>query len=472
MQREILEILRQEQGKVLYKIDGEEITYEEVYKRVIEVAANLEKQGDMPVIVYGDKSVDQFVAILACLVAKRCYIPIDTKMPISRIEEIIRKTKASLVLKNEDIVVNDVEVLTLLDLVNKYKDVKNKVKQENDIAYIIFTSGSTGNSKGVPISYSNLEHFVEWITKHKYYQKIKGQKILSQASFSFDLSLMDIYFSIYTRSTIIAISPEQKLDLNYLLEIMRDEEINFLVLTPTFVKLLLLAKEWNAENYGALKEIFFCGEVLETNTCKKIKQRFPRVRVINAYGPTEATCCVSLVEVTDNMLESAYLPVGEISDSAVKIEIKDKEIVLKGASVFAGYLDFSADNCYREEGENCYKTGDRGEIRNNYLFCYGRLDNQVKYHGYRIELGDIENNLLKVKGVKEAVVVAKKADSFSWVKLIKAYVVLDEEVAVEKIKDELRKYIPIYMVPKIIKVLPAIPINNNGKYDRKRLSEE
>ena len=114
--------------------------------------------------------------------------------------------------------------------------------------------------------------------------------------------------------------------------------------------------------------MFFCGECLEVETVKKIYHRFPNVSVINAYGPTEATCCVSLVEVTSDMLCDNLIPVGDVSLAAVSISINDNEIILKGKSVFDGYLLHDVDACYKENGINCYKTGDIGFIKDNYYF--------------------------------------------------------------------------------------------------------
>lgn len=169
------------------------------------------------------------------------------------------------------------------------------------------------------------------------------------------------------------------------------------------------------------------------------------------------------------MLNNDYLPVGKITTGAVKIQIENKEIILKGKSVFNGYLDIITPNSYKEKNTNCYKTGDIGEIKNNNLYCLGRIDNQIKYQGYRIELEDIENNLLKIKGIREAIAIAKYKDKTNVVKLIKAFVVLDNDLKVEEIKKQLSKLIPNYMVPKQIKIIDKIPVNNNGKYDRKKL---
>jgi len=180
---------------------------------------------------------------------------------------------------------------------------------------------------------------------------------------------------------------------------------------------------------------------------------------------------VSLIEITENMLENKVLPVGKISTSAINISILNNEIILKGKSVFEGYLNKTSNNYYKEENINCYKTGDIGYIKEDYLYCSGRIDNQIKYKGYRIELGDIENNLLKIKEIREAVVICKYKENSNVVRLIKAFITLQSNTTEEKIKEKLNKLIPQYMIPKKIVVVDKIPVNNNGKYDRKKLSE-
>lgn len=282
---------------------------------------------------------------------------------------------------------------------------------------------------------------------------------------------MDIYFSIYKKSHIIAIDGDTKENIKSVLDVILNKKIDFLIMTPTFIKMLLLDYNFKGNNYKSIKYMFFCGEVLEVETAKKIKERFPHVNIINAYGPTEATCCISLLEITNDMLDKDILPVGKISTSACEISINNNEIVLKGKSVFDNYLGVSSDSCYKEDNLSCYKTGDIGYIDGDYLYCNGRLDSQIKYQGYRIELSDIENNLLKIDGITSACVIAKYKDNSHIVRLIKAFVTIDSNITDTYIKEELTKLIPHYMIPKKITILDEIPVNNNGKYDRKKLSD-
>ena len=466
----ILSILKSGNNSLLYQIGDEKVTYLEGYHRVVKIADNLKKQGNSPVILYGHKSINQFLSILACVVCKRSYIPIDLCTPIKRIKQIIALSKATLLIKNEDVMIDGIECLTLDELDKKYTSVNNCYEINNDIAYIIFTSGSTGISKGVPISYENLNHFIEWVMKLTEFNDTEGLNILSQASFSFDLSLMDIYFGIYKYCHIIAIPGEVKENVDEILKIILARKIEFLIMTPTFIKMLLIDQSFNMDKFKNIKYMFFCGETLEVETAKKIRERFPHVKIINAYGPTEATCCVSLLEVSDDFLNSDILPVGKMNTSAVNIEVVDNEIVLKGKSVFDSYLGIESNNCYKEGNVNCYRTGDIGFIKGNYLYCNGRLDSQIKYQGYRIELADIENNLLKIEGITNACVIAKYKDNTNIVRLIKAFVTIDNDITDLMIKEELAKLVPHYMIPKKIVILDEMPVNDNGKYDRKKLS--
>ena len=460
----LLDILYNGGNNIIYKINDDSISYRECYDKVLELSNNLKKEGSSPIIIFGDKSINTFIAILSCIVSKRCYIPLYKCTPLDRINDIINKAGVKLIITDNEIKIDNINCLSIDDINNRYNNIEEYYENDNKYAYIIFTSGSTGESKGVPISYDNLNHFINWVTNLEEFKDCNNINVLSQASFSFDLSVMDIYFSIYKNNSIICINSCDRSDINKVYNVIKENSINFLIMTPTFIKMLLLDKDFNSNNYDCIKYMFFCGELLEVETIKKVKERFKNVKVINAYGPTEATCFVTMTEIENNMLEEEYLPVGKINSSAVNISILNDEILLEGSSVFNGYLNSN-------KIEKQYHTGDIGYIKESYLYCKGRIDSQIKYMGYRIELGDIENNLLKINNVKEAVVICKYKDNTNIVKLIKAYAVVSNNISEEYIKNELSKLIPSYMIPKVIEIVDSIPVNNNGKYDRRSLCE-
>ena len=178
---------------------------------------------------------------------------------------------------------------------------------------------------------------------------------------------------------------------------------------------------------------------------------------------------VTAVLITREMAENELLlPVGEICAAATEIEIVDDEIVLKGKSVFSGYLGGPKGGFYKDGDVNCYRTGDLGYIKNGLLYCKGRLDSQIKYMGYRIELEEIEHHINALEGVSGSAVVASY-DSNGTVKAIKAYVEADFPVKTRDIRQELSERIPHYMIPKTIKQVDSLPLNDNGKVDRKAL---
>lgn len=466
---ELEKIVHQYKNTIAYKNQDESITYCDLWNKANNLATSLMCEGTSPVIIYGNKSINMIISIIACLIANRTYIPIDLHFPFDRIKKIIKFSHSSLLICNDKIDISYIKCMSVNEINDNYSKYEKFDTTSNNIAYIIFTSGSTGEPKGVPISYNNLDNFITWILKTIPNESNKRLNVLNQASFSFDLSVTDLYFSLIGGHSLIALSSKTQKDYDKIFRTLFSENINLMIITPTFIKLLMLNNEFNEKNYPELRCIYFCGEQLEVVTVQKIKMRFPNITIINAYGPTEATSAVCGIVINNEMLKKEYLPVGKINESATEIKIINNEIVLKGRSVFGGYLNISSTNCYVENNTNCYKTGDIGKIENNLLYCFGREDSQIKYMGYRIELGDIENNLQKIDGVIGAVVIAKYKENTKMVKYIKAFVEIEKDITPEYIKDELSKVLPNYMIPKTITILDKIPINNNGKYDRKKL---
>ncbi len=466
MINKIKKIVKEHPDKIAYKVKENSITYNELWNQANGYAQLLKKQGTSPVIIYGNKNVDIVVSILACIIADRPYVPVGLCTPLYRVQQIIDITNSSLILSENKLSLNNADCIDLEGL-KKYENVPIK-ENKNDIVYIIFTSGSTGIPKGVAISKTNLNNFINWISNLKPLCDYKDIRVLNQASFSFDLSVADLYYSLCNGHTLIALDNDIQEEYNEIFSIMA--EIDVAVMTPTFMKLCLLNHDFNSKKYPDFRCVYFCGERLEVKTVKKLYDAFPNLKVMNAYGPTEATSAVSAILITKEMANTLQLlPVGEAENFATDIEIIDDEIVLKGESVFGGYLSNDSGGYYKENDVNCFRTNDIGYIENGKLYCKGRKDTQIKYKGYRIELSDIENNINLIDGVKDCIVVAKGDDSI--VKTIKAFVVADNIRDVNDIKLEIKKYIPAYMVPKTIQIIDKLPINQNGKIDRKRLRD-
>lgn len=462
-QEELRRKLQLNSNKIFYKINDEVITYGELLERASLLCDYL-KSDCSTVVLYGHKSIDMIVSIIGCILAGRCYVPVDIFTPKDRINKIVELSKSTLVINNSN---NDLDIDYDVEIISNINNLPSRDSciNLNEYCYMIFTSGSTGVPKGVPISYSNLYNFIEWISCIDGFQ-YDCCNVLNQASFSFDLSVTDFYYALFNGHTLVGSEKCLQDDLSSFLEYVRINFVDVMVITPTFMKYLLLDKGFVEDNYPSLKSIYFCGEVLDTDVVRKIYDRFSNVKVINAYGPTEATSAVSSVVITREMLDYERLPVGEVSKCNNDIIIFDKEIVIKGKSVFSGYLGGIVGGHFLEDDVNCYKTGDIGIIDGDYLYCLGRSDNQIKLNGYRIELEEIEKVINNITGVNNSCVVAKK-DKSGKVKHLKAFVCGD--VTLDEVNSCLISKVPSYMVPKFIEIVSSLPVNNNGKLDRKKI---
>ena len=333
-------------NNIAYIINDEKISYKELYDKAIYYSNCLTREGTSPVIIYGNKELYVLISMISCIIAKRTYVNIDYNTPLDRLKKIIELIKPTLVISNNSIDLDGINCHSLESL-EKYKNENIKINKNNNI-YIIFTSGTTGIPKGLPINDKNLNSFIDWISNLDGLDQYKNIKILNTANFSFDLSVADIFYSLCNGHTLVGFNKGIE-NADYLFNLLK--EIDMIVLTPTFLKYLLLNNDFNSKNYPKLKCIYSCGEELETKVAKKVLEAFHNINLINAYGPTEATSAVSGIRIKEEMLNNKLLPVGDINNLASNIEIVDNEIIIKGKSVFDGYL-FNNNNCYKENSIN------------------------------------------------------------------------------------------------------------------------
>lgn len=426
--------------KIAMRTGAEQITFGELWSLSKRYAYAL-KDGTAPVIVRGGKQIYMLAGFIACLMVSRAYIPCDENIPPMRLEYLRSVSGAD----------------TFIDASFAPSD-KALEEFENDdsrTAYIIFTSGSTGKPKGVPVSRKNLKAFItKLLLRLSPLCEQSGETVLNQARFSFDLSVADIYFSLCSGSTLFAIDEETRSNPERLIKSLGESGAGAAVMTPTFAKYCLCMPEFGRELMPKLKCIFFCGETLEAKTAKKLFERFEGLKIINAYGPTEATCAVCGVEITPEMCDADILPVGRTDLTTCEISVDDGEILLEGESVFGGYLGAEPLN-------GAYRTGDMGEIRDGYIYCLGRKHGYIKYKGHRIEPDEIKNAILGIDGVEQCEVTAVK-NAAGTVTGITAKAV-SFSLSEAEIKAELCRMLPDYMIPKSIKILDGIAFNSNGK---------
>lgn len=448
----------------------------EVYSE--RIAEYLAKNGIRTAAVITGKSPLVFAAIRGCLMARVCYIPVDEALPEYRLNNIL--VNADIVLYDSAETCGRAGYLDLQDIVGFASPVENRaasgeksawqekstafLRQTDDShpAYRIYTSGTTGEPKGIEVSCGNVSSFLRWFCGIPAIAEVKPRSVLNQAMFSFDLSVADIYYSLYTGAALTVIERSLTQDFSGLFRRMSKSRAELAVFTPAFAELCLCDSSFCSSLMPELRVIFFCGEVLKPMTAAKLFRRFPGVRIINAYGPTETCCAVTAAEITPDMTAVA-LPIGDLSHTAGEIHIAGNgEIVIYGNSV-ARYAD-GLQGGFRDTGAGrCFYTGDLGYTEDGKLYFNGRLDQQIKIMGFRIEPADIENNLMKIGGVLQAAVSASQRGSRQ---SISAVVRTDGSVSAEEIHRNLAELVPQYMLPSKITIADEIPFSSNGKLKR------
>lgn len=484
-----------EPDRVAYQAD-ETHTFGELKQASDALAYYLEKkvEGDGPIVVFGNLEFEMIVSFLGVVKSGHAYLPIEEHTPKERILSIFRVAKPSMVISIGDWIedIPSVPVITK----KEFQEIKkipvgfyprNSVKGTENF-YIIFTSGTTGEPKGVQISHDNLVSFVQW-TMEDFGIK-PGMHFLAQAPFSFDLSVFSIYPALVSGGMLKPLNKAVVQDFRQLFATLPALKLNVWVSTPSFMDICLMEPTFNGKNVPELDMFLFCGEELTKKTAESLLDRFPNARIYNTYGPTEATVAISSIQIDQHVLDSYdRLPIGYVKkDTKVSIVQEGKpvskgetgEIIIAGPSVSKGYLnnpEKTAAAFFCQNDLASYHTGDAGRLdEDGLLFYEGRMDQQVKLHGYRIELGDIEHYLLQDNRIKQAVVVPKYQGTK--VQQLVAFVVLEDKTKqpdfqlTKSIKEQLLEVVMDYMIPQKFHYVDLLPQTVNGKIDRKKLTAE
>ena len=417
-----------------------------------------------PVVIYGHKEAKFIVSMTACMSLALPYIPVDTIYPKERLNKII------------NVLGSAVLISTIEDKIEINKDNLNTNYHLDDpIIYIIFTSGSTGEPKGVQITRDSILDFKEWLESD--FRFSNENIFMNQAPFSFDLSVYELVGFLLFGGTIVLNSREVTENHLEYFERLKKYSCNTWVSTPSFISRYLLSSEFVSNEIKSLNTFLFCGEVLPAMTVKRIKNNFPDSKVLNTYGPTEATVATTIIEITPEIIEkySKSLPVGYVKKNTV-INLLDKdsenvgEMEIVGDNVSIGYFKNEELNKQKFESKyekRSFRTGDFGYFEDNMLFFANRKDELIKLHGFRIELGEIDKEFTNNKEVNEAITIPLKRGS-EVVKLI-TFIISDKNININDLKEEISVVLPYYMVPSDIVVLEKFPYNSNHKIDKNEL---
>ncbi len=478
---------------IVYENNGIQNTYAELKNDSDNLAAYLDQlhlPREKPILVYGNQKFQTIATFMGIVKSGHAYIPVDSHSPETRLHLIQEIAKPALVINVADpdiqfsnrTTINQKQLASIFKQNNNYQ-IDHEVKG-NENYYIIFTSGTTGTPKGVQISHKNLLSYINWMLSSDF-NLPKSPRCLAQPPYSFDLSVMDWGPTLAKGGTLVALDKETTDNFKELFQVLPKTKIQVWVSTPTFMDLCLLNPNFNEANLPELSHFLFCGEELTPKTAQTILQRFPKSHVFNTYGPTETTVAVSQEEITTQILKNySRLPIG-VPKSDTKFTIIDPqtgkelgknqkgELIISGPSVSKGYINNSEKTAssFIAKNPRQYRTGDlcACDEHGRYLF-FGRTDFQIKLHGYRIELEEVNVHLRHQPLVKQGAVVPVY-DKNHKVKQLIAWVVPSKNVkdnelaATEEIKAGLKKEMLSYMVPQRIIYKTALPQTNSGKVD-------
>ena len=448
-----------------------------------------------PVMLYGHKQSVLPACMFGALKAGRGYIPVDTTYPPDRAAQILRDAQPAVLVDlcaaglSAEHTLCEAELAQILTQPAPSAPRSGWIRPEQT-AYLLFTSGSTGTPKGVQITAGNLAAFHAG-AKPWFARLPEGGAFLNEISYSFDVSVCALYEALSRGMTLWTADRQTLESPQALFALLRAAKPDAWVSTPSLAEFCIHSAQFCAELMPQVRQFLFCGEVLTKKLAAELMRRFPGVPVINAYGPTETTVFVTGVEITRDMLDADEpLPIGRPFETVQAIIADDHgrplpdgeagELLVLGEAVSPGYLgrpELNEALFFRtEDGLRGYHTGDLCRMADGMLYYLGRLDGQIKLNGFRVELEDVEQNLVKLPNIARAAVLPVWQDGR--VTALTAFVLLekpDGESALQRarrIKTALAGRLPSYMIPRKILAVDSFPLNTNGKIDKKQLAAQ
>lgn len=472
---------------IAVSFEKESLTYRQLNEKANKFANYLKNEGIKTqdvVAIMETHSLELVISILGILKVGGTYLPIDPSNPIERIKYIVEDSNSSMLITNFQLEEHKEFSCRWINVKNldmrsfNGQNLKEKSNAE-DLVYIIYTSGSTGKPKGVMIENRGLVNYICWATKM--YLKDKEEVVPLYSSIAFDLTVTSIFAPLVSGNQIIIY--EKKENEFILFKILEENKATVIKVTPAHLTLL---KDLD-NTKSKVKRFIVGGDDLKVTLARDIYKSFDKkVEIFNEYGPTETVvgCMIHKYDFEKN--NDLSVPIGYPADN-VQVYILDKdynivpdgtvgELFISGDGVARGYINNEPLTSSKfinnpfTKGKRMYRTGDLARYLKNGLIEYiGRVDNQVKLRGFRIEVGEIEEYLMKNEKVKDAVVVYRENTSGNYG--LDAFIVTREEMEPSEVKQWLLKFLPPYMIPANFIFLDNLPLTTNGKIDYKALPQ-
>lgn len=453
--------------------NDQEITYEELDKlssrvssRLIELGLDLE---DFVGIV-SERSIEMIVAIIGVMKAGGAYIPIDPEYPDERIQYILDDSKPKVLLTYHTKINTDIPQLNLAELQNWSIMNVDVQLHPNNLAYCIYTSGTTGTPKGVLIEHEGGAY----LQRHLYLNGLATSltRTIQFSSPSFDAIVSELCLSIFSGGIIYLLPESIRSDSYRLSKFLTDNKVNVAILPPNLLQTMRSISINNIILAGSEPSVELFSHLSSSNRC------------YNDYGPTEITVCATSWK-SNNKIRRAKVPIGRpIIGKKLYILNNNElcgigvpgELCIAGVGLARGYLN--KPELTREKfvanpyGQGrLYRTGDLARwLPDGNVEYLGRLDDQVKVRGFRIELGEVEATLRKIEDIRDCAVIIRY-DQSEQTNMLLAYLVSDQQLDYNQIYMYLENTLPQYMIPSLMMQIQEIPINHNGKLDKKSLPD-
>ncbi|WP_105168228.1 non-ribosomal peptide synthetase [Pseudoalteromonas sp. T1lg23B] len=431
-------------------------------------------------------SFDLITAILACLKLGAAYLPISPQLPFERRDFMVSDANVSALITDSNTWQGTLPACPCINM--QTIDTQNVTATElpdvtylnHDLCYVIYTSGTTGIPKGVMVEQRSVMNYVSFLSQC--YGITAQDNYLQFASCSFDVFAEEVFCTLLNGATLVMSDNKQLLSASGLAQVAQRSALTLMSLPTAYWHQLALEQ---VDLGSRLRVITIGGEQMQLSALSSWQRHYgDKVRLINAYGPTEATISATLKDVTNH--KEGDVSIGN-PVAHTQLAILDKhlralpdyipgELYISGHALARGYLgDTEKTNqafiVLPYSKQRLYKTGDKVRLNEHReLEFIGRLDEQVKIRGYRVELGEIERSLLQDEKVAACAVVIR--DDASGSKQLVAFLVTHGSVSEAQICSELARKVPDYMVPQQIIRVNELPLTTNGKVDRKRLAAQ
>ncbi|EGO65801.1 non-ribosomal peptide synthetase [Acetonema longum] len=473
-------------------LEEQQLSYQTLNQKANQLARVLKDKGVKANSIVGimtDRSLEMVVGIMAILKAGGAYLPVNPDYPQERVAYMLENSGAGILLTQNRFLDTPAFKGETLDLDHQglYQGEAanlDRVNSAQDLAYVIYTSGSTGNPKGVMIKHHSAVNLFNWLQKQ--YPLAESDIILQRTSFAFDASVWELLWWATAGAKVCLLKPEGEKDPGEIIRTIHEQKVTTIQFVPSLLHVFLdyAAERAMQAKLSGLRRVFVGGEALTRAQVDQVYQVLGNeVRLINQYGPTEATVDASYFECSPEKA-GEMIPIGRPLDNT-RMYIVDRhnklqpvgvagELCIAGDGLAAGYLNRPeltaekfVDNPFLP-GERMYRTGDLARwLSDGNIEFLGRIDHQVKIRGFRIELGEIEAELLQHPAVKETVVTAQEDGSGH--KYLCAYFTAEQELTPADLRQQAAKTLPDYMIPAYFLQLPNMPLTPNGKVDRKAL---